>query len=82
MLLSCSNGEQIVSHEGVTDTEHPGGALRRWSLMGGLRVVTQEPAGGELPLPARNAEFATSVERFLGLEHVRSHCFAASILRL
>jgi hypothetical protein len=46
MLLSCSNGEQIVSHEGVTDTEHPGGALRRRSLMGGLRVVTQEPAGG------------------------------------
>jgi hypothetical protein len=39
-------------------------------------------AGGELPLPARNAQFATSVERFLGLEPVRSHRFAASILSL
>ncbi len=39
-------------------------------------------AGGELPLPARNPQFTTSVERFLGLDHVRSHCFAASILSL
>jgi hypothetical protein len=36
----------------------------------------------QLPLPARNAQFATSVERFLGLEHIRSHCFAAPILSL
>jgi hypothetical protein len=37
---------------------------------------------GELPLPARNAEFATSVERFLGIEHIRSHCLAPPILSL
>ena len=35
-----------------------------------------------LPLPARNAQFATSVERFLGIEHVRRHCFAAPFLGL
>jgi hypothetical protein len=36
----------------------------------------------ELPVPARNAEFATSVERFLGLQHVGRHCFAAPLLGL
>jgi hypothetical protein len=36
----------------------------------------------ELPVPARNAEFATSEERFLGLQHVRRHCFAAPLLGL
>jgi hypothetical protein len=36
----------------------------------------------ELPLPARNAQFATSVERFLGLEHVGRHCLAAPLLGL
>jgi hypothetical protein len=32
--------------------------------------------------PARNTQFATSVERFFGLEHIGSHCFAAAILSL
>jgi hypothetical protein len=36
----------------------------------------------ELTLPARNAQFATSVERFLGLEHVGLHCLAAPLLGL
>jgi hypothetical protein len=36
----------------------------------------------ELPVPARNAEFAASVERFLGLQHVGRHCFAAPLLGL
>jgi hypothetical protein len=37
---------------------------------------------GELPLPAGNAQFATSVERFLGLEHVGRHCLTAPVLGL
>jgi hypothetical protein len=39
-------------------------------------------SSGELPLPAGNAQFATSVERFLGLEHVGRHCLTAPVLGL
>jgi hypothetical protein len=33
-----------------------------------------------LPLPARNAQFATSIERFASLEHIGRHCLATPIL--
>ena len=72
---SAQRGRRLGRHGLCRSTVHGARSVSR-------RMGHRTLSSGELPLPAGNAQFATSVERFLGLEHVGRHCLTAPVLGL